>query len=286
VAEAPGHCSVIRLEDGFLRSAGLGTDLTRPLSWVQDEEGIHYDVRYPSALERMLATAEFTADLLQRAAQLRRRIVAAGLSKYNLGGKWRRPSGRPQVVLVAGQVESDASLLHGLGLKRNIELLRTVRGACPDAYLVYKPHPDVAAALRRAGEGETEAERWCDEIVVDVDMADLLSQVDAVHVMTSLSGFEALLRRIPVTTYGQPFYAGWGLTQDRFPPPRRHRSLALDALVAASLILYPTYVSRDTRYFTTPERAIDELLSWRVAAASSLSKRLRRVVLRLAVGVR
>ena len=35
--------------------------------------------------------------------------------------------------------------------------------------------------------------------------------------MTSLAGFEALLRGKPVTTHGQPFYAGWGLTEDICP---------------------------------------------------------------------
>ena len=38
--------------------------------------------------------------------------------------------------------------------------------------------------------------------------------------MTSLMGFEALLRGIPVTTLGTPFYAGWGLTTDLGPIPK------------------------------------------------------------------
>ena len=65
------------------------------------------------------------------------------------------------------------------------------------------------------------------------------------------------------TCYGQPFYAGWGLTHDLVPPTRRTRRLTLDELVAGALILYPTYVSRTTGKFTTPERALDELLDWR-----------------------
>ncbi len=56
--------------------------------------------------------------------------------------------------------------------------------------------------------------------------------------MTSLTGFEALLRGKAVFTYGLPFYAGWGLTQDRHAHPRRHRRLSIDELVAAALIGY------------------------------------------------
>lgn len=252
---------VLRLEDGFLRSVGLGADLVRPLSWVVDGEGIYYDATRPSGLETLLATTSFDAALRERARQLRERIVALGLTKYNVGtGPWTRPAGARRVVLVPGQVESDASLAWGApGLRSNLALLQAARAAVPDAYLVYKPHPDVVARLRRAGAGEDQAARYCDEIVVDRPMHRLLEAVDEVHVLTSLAGFEALLRGRHVVTHGQPFYAGWGLTEDRLPPARRGRRLSLDELVAATLILYPSYVSPRTGAFTTPERAIDEL---------------------------
>ncbi len=65
------------------------------------------------------------------------------------------------------------------------------------------------------------------------------------------------------TCYGQPFYAGWGLTHDLVPLTRRTGRLTIDELAAGTLILYPTYVSRTTGRFTTPEKALDELLEWR-----------------------
>jgi capsular polysaccharide export protein len=67
--------------------------------------------------------------------------------------------------------------------------------------------------------------------------------VDEVHVNTSLAGFEALLREKPVSTYGVPFYAGWGLTTDLAPiPARRTAKRSIDELVAAALLLYPRYL--------------------------------------------
>lgn len=74
-------------------------------------------------------------------------------------------------------------------------------------------------------------------------MGELLMQVDEVHVMTSLVGFEALLRDKIVVSYCQPFYSGWGLTQDIIPNLRRGRPLLLDELVAGALIEYPLYLS-------------------------------------------
>jgi capsular polysaccharide export protein len=268
----PSGVRMLRLEDGFLRSVGLGADLVRPLSWVMDGRGIYYDATVPSDLEHLLQSATFDSALLARARALRQRLVEHGLTKYNVGlAAWRRPAGARRVVLVPGQVESDASLAWGApGLCRNFDLLRAVREANPEAHIVYKPHPDVTAGLRRPGEGEKEVARWCDEVVLDVAMGELLPQVDEVHTLTSLAGFEALLRGKQVVCYGQPFYAGWGLTQDRLPAARRSRRLTLDELVAGVLIGYPTYVSRTTGRFTTPERALAELLLWQKSESAGL----------------
>ncbi|MES2999092.1 MAG: beta-3-deoxy-D-manno-oct-2-ulosonic acid transferase [Pseudomonadota bacterium] len=260
----PDDVTIVRMEDGFVRSVGLGADLTRPLSWVMDGTGIYYDASRPSALENILAREQWTAEQLRRAAALRRRLVDAGLTKYNIAARpWRRPASGQRVVLVTGQVETDASIATGtIDVRTNIELLREVRKARPRAWVVYKPHPDVAAGLRAAGQGEGEAARHCDEIA-DGSMNDLLAQVDEVHVMTSLAGFEALLRGRQVACYGMPFYAGWGLTDDRHANPRRTRRLSLDELVAGALVDYPVYLSRVTRRRCTPEQAIDEIVEWR-----------------------
>lgn len=263
VAET-GGAPLLRVEDGFLRSVGLGANWVRPLSWVVDERGMYYDASAPSALEDLLQRGGFEPALLERARALRAAIVASGVTKYNVGaGAWQRPATARPVVLVPGQVENDASIAYGApGLRRNLELLRAVRERRPDAHLVYKPHPDVLAGKRPGGEHEDEARRWCDEIVTDVPMHRLLEAVDELQVLTSLAGFEALLRGKPVVCHGQPFYAGWGLTEDVLPNPRRTRRASLDELVAAALILYPTYVSRSSGAFTTPERVLYELAHW------------------------
>ena len=284
---APG-VRVVRIEDGFLRSVGLGADLIHPMSWVIDQRGIYYDATRSSDLEYLLQETDFGPALLERAANLRRRIVEHGLTKYNVGaGGWRRPAQAGRVILVPGQVEKDASIRYGApGIATNMGLLQSVKGANPDAYVVYKPHPDVVAGLRGQGQGEHDAARWCDEVVLDVAMSDMLMAVDEVHVLTSLAGFEALLRAKPVVCYGQPFYAGWGLTRDMVALPRRRRRLSLDALVAGALILYPTYVSRGkSGRRCTPEQALDELLAWRAACPEAGGLPLWRKVLRGALGI-
>ena len=257
------NITTLRIEDGFLRSVGLGAAFASPSSWVADPTGIYFDATHPSHLESILENGNFDEALLRRTRALIAALVSTGLTKYNVGQSvWERPSKRSDVILVPGQVESDASILYGSPVIRtNLDLLRTVRANSPGSYLLYKPHPDVAAGLRRPGPRESACSQWCDEMVVDTPMGRLLEIVDEVHTMTSLAGFEALLRGKKVVTYGQPFYAGWGLTDDRCPVPHRTRRLSLDELVAGSLFAYPLYVSRKTGRYTTPERAVEELVS-------------------------
>jgi len=282
---APADLNIIRIEDGFIRSVGLGAQFVTPVSWVFDHQGIYFDSTAESELEQLCNQATFSDTLLKRAEALQHAIVAANITKYNTGqGSWQRPAGR-RVVLVPGQVESDASIRFGAAdIRHNLALLKAVRANCPDAYLLYKPHPDVVVKARAQGDGEQLAGQYCDEIISNVGMAQLLSQVDEVHVLTSLTGFEALLRGIPVYCYGRPFYAGWGLTQDQVSQLRRERTLTLAQLVAAALILYPVYISTLTGCYTSPENILNELALLRTKRQLSLAD-LKRRIMRTAVNL-
>jgi capsular polysaccharide export protein len=280
VVEAKPSLDLVRAEDGFLRSVGLGAAFVAPASLVFDDIGIYYDPRRPSRLERLARETEFDAALLERAARLRETIVARRLSKYNDAPDDRLELPRDRkCILVPGQVEDDASVRLGSPVvTTNAELLRRVRERWPDAHILYKPHPDVHAGYRRGAVVEEVADRLADRVVTDVSMPSLLTMVDRVETMTSLTGFEALLRCLEVATHGLPFYAGWGLTDDALAIPRRDRHLDLDELVATALILYPRYVD-PVSHRPCPVETIVERLAERRDAPASLASRL-------AVGVR
>lgn len=236
---------LIEVEDGFLRSRGLGADCIPPLSITVDRLGAHFDPARPSELELLLQDGEFDEALLDRARDLRRLIVEAGIGKYECGIEaLDRPAGKRRHVLVPGQVEDDRAVqAGGCGLTSNLDLLERVREQAPDAYILYKPHPDVLAGHRRGAMPDASCLRYADEVVGELPIASLIGMVDEVHVNTSLAGFEALLRDKQVTTYGVPFYAGWGLTSDLGPvPARRTARRTIDELVAATLLQYPRYL--------------------------------------------
>lgn len=235
----------VRMEDGFIRSRGLGSDFVGALSAALDDQGVYYDPSRPSRLETLIQTSDLSPMELARAADLRTRVVDAGLSKYNLKGG--APTGWPEdrdILLVVGQVENDKSILLGCepDLATNSALVEAARADHPGAFLVYRNHPDVLAG-NRPGRLDAGAMASVDAVADGLDIVDCLNACRRVATLTSLTGFEALMRGKAVSVYGRPFYAGWGLTDDRLSFERRSRRVGVDHLVHAALIAYPLYVT-------------------------------------------
>lgn len=272
---------LVEVEDGFIRSAGLGADCVPPLSIVVDRIGVHFDPARSSELEQILEHELFSSDTLERARRLRGIIVAAGVGKYGVAGDSRldrRVDGRRH-ILVPGQVEDDRSVLSGGGTVRsNLELLKRARLDAPDAYILYKPHPDVEAGHRVGAIADEVCLTFADEIVRDEPISALIAMIDEVQVNTSLAGFEALIRGKAVTTHGVPFYAGWGLSRDLGPvPPRRTARRTLDELVSAVLLLYPRYLDPETGLPCPPEILIRRLSATTGRRQQGLVVQLRRI---------
>ncbi|MGH6985841.1 MAG: capsular polysaccharide biosynthesis protein [Caulobacteraceae bacterium] len=259
---ARSKAPVVRMEDGFIRSRGLGSDFHPASSAVLDDIGIYYDATAPSRLEGLLEEGGFASELLARARALRERLVAAGLSKYNLDRPaptvpW--PDNRTR-LLVVGQVENDKSIQKGCeGVASNLALLEAARRARPEAFILFKPHPDVEAGNRPGAAPRSEVERFADAIAEGADILSCIEECEELATMTSLAGFEALLRGKRVLTFGRPFYAGWGLTVDALDFPRRRRRVALDELVAAVLLLYPIYIDPASGLPCEAERLVESL---------------------------
>jgi capsular polysaccharide export protein len=283
---AAAHVPVARIEDGFVRSVGLGSDLIPGASVVADWRGIYYDPGQPSDLEVILETAAFDDALRARAAALRTAIVRAGLTKYNLAAPVAvaRTDRARRWILAPGQVEDDRSVaLGGAGITTNLALLARVRAENPDSHIIFKPHPDVEAGHRQGRVTEAAALRHADQVVANGSITALFDVVDEIHTLTSLAGFEAMLRGLPVTTYGQPFYAGWGLTTDKAPAsPRRSRRLHIDELVAGALVLYPSYIDPETMLRCEPEVLIERLAARRFWSGGPMvsARRLQGAVIK------
>ena len=208
---------VARMEDGFVRSVGLGSNFTAPRSLVVDDLGIYFDATKLSRLEHLLQNRDCTVEETIRAESLIELLLNNGISKYTsadcaisdisfYAGK--------RVLLVVGQVQDDASLRYGSEeIDSNIKLLQAVRSDNPESLIVNKPHPDVDSGNRSDGITHyREIQSLCEHVETGLSIEVTLNLCEQVHTMTSLAGLEALLCGKGVVTCGKPFYAGWGLS--------------------------------------------------------------------------
>ncbi|EAK2392808.1 capsular polysaccharide biosynthesis protein [Campylobacter jejuni] len=252
------------VEDGFIRSISLGSDLTRPFSLIVDDKELYIDPNKASKLEELLQNEIFDENMLNRAKNIIKILLENRFSKYNglkhENLKINAKIGQ-KIILIPAQVEDDASMiLGGFGLS-TLDLLKEVRSKNQDAYIIFKPHPDVLSGNRVGLKDETRILEFCDEIVKDCSIDSAIKIADEIHTITSTSGFDALLRAKKVFTYGMPFYAGWGLTKDKHRCERRTRKLSLEELVAGALITYPRYINPKTKTLCEIEVCLDIMLN-------------------------
>ncbi len=255
---------LLRVEDGFVRSVSLGSDLTKAYSLVVDSRGIYFDPTQESDLEHLLNDYEFNDEILTRSKVLQQYLIKNKISKYNMYQdkklELENVKKDQTVIMIPGQVEDDASIIDwGANGMTNLALIKQTRENRPDAYIIYKPHPDVLAGNRKGKVPTDSALEYCDKIITDSSIDSVLELADEIHTMTSLVGFEALIRGKKVYTYGTPFYAGWGLTTDTRVCSRRTTKRTIDELVAAAFILYPRYIDPHTNMFCEVETLLEKL---------------------------
>ncbi len=245
---------VWRCEDAFLRSLGLGPD-SAPLGLVLDDSGIYYDASRPCRLELLIGRDHSAAEQ-ERAMALQQLWCEQRVSKYNAAAEAPPPS--EPYVLVVDQTAGDLSIRLGQADAASFAaMLAAALSEHPQATVVVKTHPDVAAGRKRGHFSPPQLAHPRVRLEASGGHPTaLLERAEAVYVVTSQLGFEALLWGRPVRCFGLPFYAGWGLTRDQLPPPRRRRPRVLADLVHAALVEYALYIDPHRHQPCPPEALI------------------------------
>jgi capsule polysaccharide export protein KpsC/LpsZ len=275
------NVKLVYVEDGFIRSVKLGAQKAPAMSLTLDPKTPYFNAQQASTLEDLLNTFDFekAPELIARARSAIKLIVENGVSKYNnsqnidIAAVYGEKSSRR--VLVVGQVEDDASIKFGCEKPfTNNDLVRLAAKENPGAQILYKPHPDVLSGNREYASQPADVANIAQVIVKDFPLSQAFHGVDHVYTITSLSGFEALLRGIKVTTVGAPFYSGWGITDDRQKTDRRTQTRSLEEVFAAAYILYSQYFDADSGKTIEIENVIRNIIASRprgVAAKSAAS---------------
>ena len=266
------NTSFVLLEDGFIRSLGLGVDGSPSFSLVEDDVGIYYDATVPSKLENILNSYDFAADekLMDDARRAMSLIVEHNISKYNnaaseipnqVGNDSVGIGNDEQRVLVIAQTAGDASLKYGmLDDYTTGNMIDAAIEENPHAKIYLKVHPDVLSGKKKSDIDIDSARQKCIIIEENVNPVSLLKHFSKVYTKTSQMGFEALLVGCECVCFGMPFYAGWGITTDKSTCQRRHRKLTVEEVFSGAYILYSRYynpyVKKESDIFDTIESIV------------------------------
>lgn len=246
------NTSYVLLEDGFIRSLDLGIKGSPSFSIVEDDIGIYYDATTPSRLENMLLTYDFTSDpkLMKKTKEAIEFIKKYHISKYNHATDISENyflSDEKRVLIIA-QTAGDSSLEYGLGNNFTThEIINAAIKENPDSKIYLKIHPDVLCGKKKSDINIKDIDESIIILSEDVNPISLLKHFSKVYTKTSGMGFEALIIGCECICFGMPFYAGWGITDDRILCDRRTRKLSVEEVFAAVYILYTRYVNPYTK---------------------------------------
>ncbi len=233
---------LVRVEDAFLRSLFPGRKGEPPLGLLIDQRGVHFDPSKPSDLEHIITDNPLDDTvLMDRARGAIERLKEAHLSKYSAFDP-KAAAPEPGYVLVIDQTRDDASVrASGADLNRFREVLFYAQDENPGARVLIKTHPESQQGFRNGYFTDDDLRDGVSFCADAISPWRLLEGAVGVYTVSSGLGFEAILAGHKPRVFGQPFYAGWGLTQDEFPLARRQRKLTRAQLFAAAMILYPRW---------------------------------------------
>lgn len=231
-AATVGHRDASRLAKGLLPGIAPNTSPEAAITMALDGFGDYENSSKPTRLEKLIsARAELRPDQRRRAEALIRHIRSLKPATDSVTNLDTPPHQR--CILVLGEDPENSQD------RRDAKVLQTAKSQHPDAFLIYAPAPGTEGRTPL----DTEVIQLADLITQDPDPLQRLDRVCDVWTVASPLGLHALIRKLPVTTLGAPFYAGWNLTNDLGDiPPRRRAEPDLAGLVHACLIDYPRYV--------------------------------------------
>ncbi len=280
------------IEDGFIRSAGLGSNIEDPLSLVVDYNGIYFNPHTESDLEKILNYENFTQYEIKQAEKVISELFNKKITKYNVGTidnnlkNIKENHLNQKIILAPGQVEDDASIMLGAQeINTNYKLLSAIAEYNPNSVIIYKPHPDVLVGNRKGNINDEQfklLQKTYPQVTFYIEkqanIIDCFNIANEVHVITSTSGLEAILRNKKVVTYGLPFYGGYGLTVDMATYPRKRKNLSKEELILGCYLLYPRYLLPKEKRFHNAVGTINYLYNSKNKNQKTEKKLLNQVI--------
>ena len=237
----------------------------RVLGFMLDDMGYYFDCHQPSRIEHELNKSNFSLTAVERseARKLIKKICMNGITKYN---KYAYAKHNFKIqndcVLIIDQKRGDASIEFAGANDESFKLMMEAAIVeNPGKQIYFKRHPD--SILRNWNSYRNRNIKEIKVLPDNVPIMDVLNRCHSVYTVSSQVGFEALMRKKKVVCFGTPFYAGWGLTDDRLPSPRRKRKRTIEDLFYQSCIKQSVYIDPDNGEVTSLASTIDTILKMR-----------------------
>lgn len=258
---------VVILEEGFIRSLSTGVASEPALSVIIDDTTAHYDATRQSGLERVLEHGRVLNNIERRRALAAiRKIVEARISRYNHAPDVPLQVGRPgrAKLLVIDQRYGNESVEFGLADERTFDrMVKDALAGYPEHDIIVSGYVDPSGRGKRGYFEKSLPQvpaRDRDRVFFIQEESNpyaLIDLAEIVFVVSSLTGFEALMAGRQVHCYGAPFYAGWGLTVDHCATGRRSRKRAIEDVFHFAYIEASRYVNPQTHERIEVEELID-----------------------------
>lgn len=263
------------IEDGFIRSLGIGLSKEPGRSIIMDDLGFYYDASKPSRSETILNSGQkfgwLAARRARRAISL---IVKNRVSKYNdapdvLPASMAGPKASRRILIIDQRL-GDASISGALAGQDDFALMLKYAFEQEGAEVIVKIHPDAMTPGKLSAVsshlGPYVRNPRLKIIEEKVNPYTLFDAVDEVYTVSSGMGFEAAMAGKPVTCFGVPYYAGWGITKDMMAAPRRNKKRSVEEVFHVVWVMLSRYADPKTKRLCSVERAAIAIADERKAA--------------------
>ncbi|MDN7131959.1 glycosyltransferase [Halomonas sp. MC140] len=244
----------------------------KALGFLLDDMGYYFDSHQASRCEKTLNDPcyELEEHELLRSRMLIDEINRHSITKYNkyVSSYDAESSIEEDCVLVVDQKKGDASIAFaGANDETFAEMMRMAIRDNPDKKIYFKRHPD--SVHKNFNSYRNRNMKEIEVLHENVQIHHVLDKCSKVYTVSSQVGFEGLLRGKEVVCFGVPFYAGWGLTDDRTYVPRRNQKRKVEEIFHQICIQQSVYLNPHTGKTIELEQLLDIILAMRQDSPSA-----------------
>jgi len=234
----PVGATVIRVEDALIHPLKPSRSSAPPLGLLIDRKGAYFDNTQASELEDLLNYSDLSSpDLRTRTKRALRLFQSVGLSKYNA---FNTNSTLKQggYILVVDQTRSDTSIKYGgANAESFAQMLAAAKAENPRDKILVKTTLGHHEGHFSLADTTTQTQL----ISPSIPANSLIKKAKMIYCVTSPIGFNAIISGHRPRVFGAPFYGGWGLSDDEKTYKRRSRTLNMQELFTATMMLYPSW---------------------------------------------